>query len=88
MVVKEALHNVVGHASATVVSLSIGIDGHCILLEVADDGRGLPSPDAVRAGNGLQNMRARAAEMGGACGFSSPTSGTGTIVSLRVPVRP
>lgn len=88
MVVKEALHNVVGHASATVVSLSIGIDDHHIRLEIADDGRGLPSPNAMRAGNGLQNMRARAAEMGGACEFSSPTSGTGTSVSLRVPVRP
>ena len=87
MVVKEALHNVVGHAAATVVTLNIGMEDHHILLEIADDGRGLPPADAMRPGNGLQNMQARAAEMGGACEFLVPASGTGTIVRLSVPIR-
>jgi signal transduction histidine kinase len=87
MVVKEALHNVVGHAAATVVTLNIGMEDHHILLEIADDGRGLPPADAMRPGNGLQNMHARAAEMGGTCEFLKPESGTGTIVRLKVPIR-
>jgi alpha-galactosidase len=87
MVVKEALHNVVGHASATLVMLSIGLENHTIRLEIADDGCGLPSEEAMRPGNGLQNMRNRAAEIGGACEFLKPESGKGTIVRLTVPVK-
>ena len=87
MVVKEALHNVVGHAEATVVTLRIGVEDRQLLLEIADDGRGLPPPDSLRPGNGLQNMKNRAAEMGGTCEFCVPESGTGMIVRLRVPVR-
>ncbi len=87
MVVKEALHNVVGHASASLVTLSIGIERHIIRLEITDDGRGLPAMDALRAGNGLENMKKRAAEVGGRCEFLHPAYGKGTIVLLTVPVK-
>ncbi len=87
MVVKEALHNVVGHASATVVTFRIGIEDQHILLEIADDGLGLPSAAEMHPGNGLQNMQSRAAEAGGGCEFLTPESGSGTIVRLRVPVK-
>ncbi|TAE77159.1 MAG: hypothetical protein EAZ65_01640 [Verrucomicrobia bacterium] len=87
MIVKEALHNVVGHASASLVTLRIGLeDGH-ILLEIADDGRGLPPTAGLRQGNGLQNMRNRAAEVGGRCDVLASDSGRGTLVRLAVPVR-
>lgn len=88
MVVKEALHNVVGHAAATVATLRIGMEAQRILLEITDDGRGLPPADAMRPGNGLQNMKTRATEVGGTCEFLKPESGTGTIIRLKVPVRP
>ena len=87
MIVKEALHNVVSHAAATVVILRIGVEDHRLMLEIADDGRGLPPAGSMRGGNGLQNMKARAAEMGGVCGFSLSESGTGMTVHLSVPVR-
>ncbi|MBN8459355.1 MAG: hypothetical protein J0M04_16120 [Verrucomicrobia bacterium] len=87
MVVKEALHNVVSHAAATVVTLRIGVGNHQILLEIADNGCGLPPAGAMRCGNGLQNMKARAAEMDGTCEFSLSESGTGMTVHLSVPVR-
>jgi alpha-galactosidase len=88
MVVKEALHNVVGHAAATVATLRIGMEDQRILLEIADDGCGLPSADEMRPGNGLHNMETRATEVGGTCEFLKPASGTGTIIRLKVPVRP
>jgi signal transduction histidine kinase len=87
MIVKESLHNVVGHASASLVTLRIGVEHPHIRLEIADDGRGLPPTDAMRPGNGLQNMQKRTAEIGGTCDILTPQSGTGTIVRLTVPVN-
>jgi signal transduction histidine kinase len=87
MVVKEALHNVVQHAGAGLVTLRIGLEDARIRLEIADDGRGLAPQGSRRSGNGLQNMRNRAAEVGGTCEFSAPRSGRGTIVRLTVPVK-
>jgi len=87
MVVKEALHNVLGHAGATVATIHIAIENQHIVLEIADDGCGLPPAEKMRHGNGLQNMKSRAAEAGGTCEFPKPESGTGTIVRLKVPVK-
>lgn len=87
MVVKEALHNVVQHAGAGLVTLRIGLEDARIRLEIADDGRGLAPEGSRRSGNGLQNMRNRAAEVGGTCEFSAPGSGRGSIVRLTVPVK-
>jgi len=87
MIVKEALHNVVGHAAASLVTLRIGFDHHQIRLEIADDGRGLPKTADMRPGNGLQNMKNRAAEIGGTCEILPTESGGGTVVRLAVPVK-
>lgn len=87
MVVKEALHNVVGHASASLVTFSIGNDGRQICLEIEDDGCGLPPPNALRPGNGLENMKKRAAEMGGICEFLLAGTDQGTLVRLTVPTK-
>lgn len=85
MVVKEALHNVVGHAAASLVTVSIVIEAPRLRLEIADDGRGLPQGEAMRPGNGLRNMKSRAEELGGSCEFLTPGSGSGTLVRLIVP---
>jgi signal transduction histidine kinase len=53
------------------------------LIEVEDDGVGLPDP--VRAGVGLASMRERAEELGGTWGVTSPGSG-GLLVSARLPL--
>ncbi len=87
MVVKEALHNVVGHASASLVTLRIGIEQQKIRMEITDDGCGLPQKAGMRPGNGLENMKKRAAEIGGTCEFLHPESGKGTVVRLTVPVK-
>lgn len=87
MVVKEALHNVIGHAAASLVTLRIGVERQHIKLEIADDGRGLPPSGETRRGNGLRNMKNRAAEIGGTCEFLTTESGSGTLVRLLVPMK-
>lgn len=80
-VAQEALTNVVRHAGATRVDLSLLRLGQGVVLEVADDGRGIGAgtPD----GAGLAGMRDRAALVGATLEVRS--SGTGTTVRLLVP---
>lgn len=87
MVVKEAIHNTVKHAAATLVTIRIGIEGNRIVLEITDDGRSLPPPGEIVPGNGLENMKSRAAEIGGSCEFLKPETGHGTIVRLTLPIK-
>jgi signal transduction histidine kinase len=80
MIVKEALHNIIKHAAATVVTFRIAIeDGH-LLIEIADNGRGMPPQEALKPGNGLANMRARAATIGAICEILPAATGSGTMV--------
>jgi signal transduction histidine kinase len=80
-IVREALSNVVRHARASrcVVRLTRSRDG--LRVTVEDDGRGI-GPAAPR-GVGLESMRARAEELGGAF---SVTSGEGTRIEARLPL--
>lgn len=89
---KEALNNVVRHADCAHVTLRLALDGRALTAEVRDDGRGFqPSPQtppdsAGRGGNGLQNMRARVAQLGGEFHLvSSP--GAGTRLRFKVPLK-
>jgi len=85
MAAKEALHNVVSHASASVVKLGIGIEEESITLEIEDDGKGLPKTDNAHLGNGLNNMRARAEAIQGECEIVQGDMG-GTLVRMKAPL--
>ncbi|MBU2694213.1 sensor histidine kinase [Pimelobacter sp. 30-1] len=82
-VAQEALTNVVRHARATRVDLSLLRLGQEVVLEVADDGRGFGGATADREGAGLIGMRDRAALVGGTVEVYSGERGT--TVRLRVP---
>jgi signal transduction histidine kinase len=86
MIVKEALHNIVAHSAASVVTLSVAVAGRKLVIEIADNGRGLPPPETMKPGNGLQNMKSRALDLGGSCDFLSPETGTGTRIRLTLPL--
>jgi signal transduction histidine kinase len=79
---REALSNVARHAAAT--SVDVGVTaGHEVVLEVRDDGRGLP--DRPSDGLGLRNMARRAEALGGR--FSARSGADrGTIIEWAVPL--
>jgi ligand-binding sensor domain-containing protein len=85
LIFKEALHNIARHACCSAVSAEIRIEDHHLTAEIRDDGHGFPAGECA-AGHGLQNMRARAAEMGGWCSIVSEP-GRGTSVSLKIPLK-
>lgn len=82
-VAQEALTNVVRHARAERVELSLLRLGGSVVLEVVDDGIGFDGP--VPAGTGVSGMRDRAGLVGGSLEVMS-SGGHGTATRLRVPV--
>ncbi|HXR46646.1 MAG TPA: two-component regulator propeller domain-containing protein [Candidatus Limnocylindrales bacterium] len=92
---KEALHNVVKHAAASEVSISLTTDARAFTLRVRDHGRGfvpepllrelLHQPGRSASGNGLRNMHRRLEKIGGRCEIRS-APGQGTEVQFIVPV--
>jgi signal transduction histidine kinase/ligand-binding sensor domain-containing protein len=93
---KEALHNIVKHASATEVRIGLALEKLSFELRVEDDGsgfmRGLPekTPDGksgrFSSGNGLENMDRRLNEISGRCEIQS-APGHGTKVIFTVPLK-
>jgi signal transduction histidine kinase len=81
---QEALTNVQRHAGASQVWLVLTAGDEAITLLVGDDGRGL-TLSGEEMGFGLQGMRERAAQLGGAL-YVEPRRGGGTQLSFRLPL--
>ncbi|MGY1618526.1 sensor histidine kinase [Geodermatophilus sp. SYSU D00691] len=80
----EAVANAVRHAEATACRVTLAAEDGDLLVEVADDGRGVPD-DAV-PGVGTTSMRERAAELGGTLEVVT-APGAGTTVRARLPLE-
>ncbi len=78
----EALSNVARHAKASHVDVEVVVGGD-VCLRVVDDGVGIPDGEQP-SGNGLKNMLARAAKLGGELTVSAAEP-TGTILEWRAP---
>lgn len=100
-IVQEALHNVMKHASATKVTVSIVVNKKTLVVTVQDNGKGNPllnkDPTVTKmmtatkhgslksAGIGLRSMYYRADQIGAKCSIHSETD-KGTTVQLKLPL--
>lgn len=84
-IAQEALHNVVKHARAKKVRVSLVCDPERMEIEVSDDGVGFDPNGDFPGHLGLRSMRERAARSGGAFEIESVPGG-GTRVRVRIPV--
>jgi signal transduction histidine kinase len=83
-IVQEGLSNTRRHAGARKASLSITQRGVDRLVSIEDDGGGFDDEPSAGAGQGLRNMRQRAAAIGGVFSLRSvPGRGTALEVVLR-----
>lgn len=94
---KEALNNVLKHAGASEVHISVEITEGGFTLIIADNGRGFNPHTALQgsarngdgarpgSGNGLHNMQKRLEEIGGHCSWdTAPGEGTRAKLSVRL----
>ncbi|KQW37704.1 hypothetical protein ASC76_06255 [Rhizobacter sp. Root404] len=87
-VTQEALNNVVRHANATRVDITLeDAPGGQVLLRICDDGVGLLDADRKKAGSfGLLGMRERVRALGGRISIhGSPANGTTVEVTVSMP---
>jgi signal transduction histidine kinase len=78
----EALTNAVRHAEARSCAVRL-VAGEQLVVEVVDDGQGLPT--GVVPGTGLESMEARATELGGSLRIERRRGG-GTRLEARLPL--
>jgi signal transduction histidine kinase len=83
-VVQEALNNAMRHASPTNIRVSARFDRSIqeLKISITDDGVGLPNN--YRRGQGINNMLARAREIGGVLALRAASPGTEVLLSLPV----
>ena len=83
-IVQESLVNIIKHAQASRVDISIREEGGQVCVEVIDDGVGFPSHAAPKPGSfGLIGMRERTLMIGGTlCIESQPGAGTKIVVCI------
>lgn len=82
LIYKEALNNAAKYAACTEVELALYAANGILTMEIKDNGQGF-DPASKEAGNGLYNMRQRAAEIGGRLEIVS-TPGNGARVVFKV----
>lgn len=87
-IVQESLTNVVRHASAHHVDVSLKRQGEYVVLIVRDDGIGLPTNAPSKKNSfGMFGMQERALELDGDVQFESAVGG-GTTVTVRLKALP
>lgn len=85
-IAQEAVNNALKHASPG--EIRIGLQHHTdrLVLEVEDDGEGMPATLPSAVGMGLQVMRHRAHLLGGTLALSAAPAG-GTLLRCEVPFK-
>ncbi|HQL50858.1 MAG TPA: two-component regulator propeller domain-containing protein [Kiritimatiellia bacterium] len=86
LAVKEGLNNVLKHANAPQVTITIiMLSGGRLRVEVKDEGRGFDLAEAGEVGEGIRNMHERMKAVGGLLLIQS-ARGTGTHLVFEMPV--
>jgi len=79
LVIKESLNNIIKHAEATDVTITIQADADLDIM-ITDNGKGIDDAVLSRFGNGLKNMARRMESIGGTFSISS---NQGTTTRLK-----
>lgn len=85
--VQEALTNIMRHAGARTVAVTLSYMEDVLVLDVQDDGRGFTPAATPGGGFGLAGMKERTERLAGAFSVES-VPGEGTTISLTLPVVP
>ena len=84
-ILQEALTNVMRHAQAHTVELTLSVQGRELCLSISDDGQGFVPAGGRPTSFGLVGMRERVLMLGGTLALHS-VPGEGTTLTVRVPL--
>ena len=84
-VAQEALNNVVKHANATEVTITLSTHDNTVTMSVEDNGTGIALGTVKPNTLGLTSMRERVEQLDGTIEFTNGANGTGTTVRVKVP---
>lgn len=82
-ILREAISNVLRHANAACITLSVRIEADMLCLDIADDGRGLA--ENFKEHRGMESMRTRAEALKGSLHLEA-LAPQGIALHLKVPV--
>ncbi|MET0462912.1 MAG: sensor histidine kinase [Chitinophagaceae bacterium] len=84
-IIQECVNNVIKHAHATILDISIIRDADGISATIEDNGRGFDTKEKARSGGmGLKNIHTRIEYLKGNIDIDS-FPGRGTVISLQIP---
>ncbi len=86
-IAQEAIGNAVRHGKARSITLRLAATADDVVLEVLDDGIGIPPAAARGSGFGLRSMVYRAQSLSGSCSVEPRPAG-GTMVRVTCPQPP
>jgi signal transduction histidine kinase len=84
-VIQESLVNIIKHAKASAVSLTMAVEDDALKICIRDNGIGMPLKPRPRRSQGLASMRHRVNSFGGTWRIASPTGG-GTLIEISLPL--
>jgi signal transduction histidine kinase len=83
-IIQESLNNVLRHAKASTVAISLGKENALIVLLIRDDGVGF-QPEKTRKGAGLKNIKNRIYLINGTLQLES-SPGNGCSLKIQFPI--
>ncbi|MBK7389899.1 MAG: hypothetical protein IPI23_12785 [Bacteroidetes bacterium] len=84
LIFKESLHNTIKYSECSEVHIAFTRKVHRLQLEISDNGKGIAHSDTrIYNGNGIQNMRNRAEEIGGTFSIQ-PNMPQGTTITVII----
>lgn len=84
-ILREAVSNIIRHAQARQVDISLSLVGDIILLDICDDGVGLALKENPVLGRGLSNIKKRAGLLNADLSFANKDS-QGLRLLIKVPL--
>ena len=83
LILKEAINNLVKYSGATFAGIAIRQKGSHLEITVTDNGKGFDT-DSLEDGNGLRNMKRRAAEMDAQLVINTGSGGTRIFLDTKI----
>lgn len=86
-IAQEAVTNIIKHARATEMQVTLSRNDQTVNLTISDNGKGImPDPASYADRNGIQNMRERASLLSGTFNIESAPK-AGTTITVKIPYK-